>query len=480
MYRSKRLIILLAVLAAACIAAFAALHWQEKQEQIQTSGEKVLSIDPEDVTALSWTCGETSLAFTRDENGTWSYDEDGAFPVDPEAMEALLAPFAPFSAAFVIEAAEDEGQYGLDDPACTVTITTADQTWEIRMGDTSAVDGQRYLSFGDGTVYLAADDPLDTYEIGLSDCILNDEVPAMDRVTALTFSGAENYQVFYQEDGSAYSYCADDVYFTERDGDTLPLDTGRVEDYLSALATLDLTDYMTYSVTEAELEQFGLADPELTVTVDYTSEDEDGAETSGTFTLHLSRDPEELARAEADTGADSAEDEEETITAYARVGDSPIVYAITELSYLDLQAAGYDDLRHREVLTAGFDDVTALDVTLDGGRYTFTAQGEGDGRTWTWNGQEIDLSDLQTAVEALSAEEFTEEAPAGQEEIALTVHLDNETFPQVEVVLYRHDGSTCLAAVDGERICLVDRASVVDLMEAVRAITLGSNAEEAE
>ena len=474
MYRSKRLIILLAVLIVACGAAFLALNWQERQEQIQTSGEAVLTIEPDSVSALSWTCGETSLAFTRDENGDWTYDEDAAFPVDPEAMEALLSPFAPFSAAFVIEEAEDEGQYGLDDPACTVTIATADRTWEVRMGGTSAVDGQRYLSFGEGTVYLAADDPLEAYEIGLSDCILNDEVPAMDRVTALAFSGAEDYEIFYQEDGSAYSYCADDVYFTERGGETLPLDTGRVEDYLSALAALDLTDYMTYSVTDAELEQFGLADPELTVTVDYASED--GAE-SGAFTLHLSRDPEELAQAEADTGEESAEDEEETITAYARVGDSPIVYAISGLSYLDLRAAGYDDLRHREVLTAGFDDVTALDVTLDGERYTFTAQGEGDGRAWSWDGQDVDFTGLQSAVEALSATEFTEEFPTGQEEIALTVRLDSETFPQVEIVLYRHDGSTCLAEVDGESVCLVDRSAVVDLMEAVRAIVLGGGAQ---
>ena len=470
MYRSKRLLILLAVLAAACAAAFAALNWQEKQEQIAVSGEEVLSIDPEGVTALSWTCGETSLAFTRDENGDWTYDEDGAFPVDPEAMEALLAPFAPFSAAFVIEEAEDEGQYGLDDPACTVTITTADKTWEIRLGDTSAVDGQRYLSFGEGTVYLAAEDPLETYEIGLSDCILNDEVPAMDRVTALTFSGAENYQVFYQEDGSAYSYCADDVYFTERDGETLPLDTGRVEDYLSALATLDLTDYMTYSATDDELEQFGLADPELTVAVDYAPED---GEENSTFFLHLSRDPKELAQAEEDAG----EDEEETITAYARVGDSPIVYAVTGLSYLDLRAAGYDDLRHREVLTADFDDVTGLDVTLEGEDCAFAAQGTGEDRTWTWEGREVDLADVQAAVEALSASEFTGAAPAGQEEISLTVHLDNEAFPQVEIALYRQDGASCLAEVDGEAVCLVDRSAVVELMEAVRAVVLASYGE---
>ena len=479
MYRSKRLLILLTVLIAACAAAFLALNWQQRQEQIQTSGEEVLTIDPDSVQSLAWTCGETSLSFTRDGEGTWSYDEDAAFPVDPEAMEALLAPFAPFSAAFVIEEAEDESQYGLDDPACTDTNTTEEETYEIRLGDTSAVDGQRYLSFGDGTVYLAADDPLETYEISLSDCILNDEVPVMDQVTAIAFSGEEDYEVSYLEDGSAYSPRADDLYFTERDGDTLPLDTDRVETYLSALATLNLTDYTTYSVTDAELEQFGLDDPELTVTVDYTSEDEDGADRSGTFTLHISRDPDQRAQAEESAGTDESADtdEEEAITAYARVGDSSIVYVITELEYTDLMAATYNDLRHREVLTADFADVLSLGVTLEGETYTFTVQGEGEDAVWSWNDQEIDFADLQAAVEALSAEEFTDEAPGDQLEISFTAYLDNESFPQVEVVLYRYDGSSCLAMVDGEPVCLVDRADVVSLMEAVRAIVLSDHGE---
>ena len=474
MARSKRLLILVAVLLAVCAAAFAALNWQQRQEQIAVSGQEVLTIDPDSVRSLAWTYGETSLAFTRDGDGTWSYDADEAFPVDPEAMEELLAPFAPFSAAFVIEEVEDEGQYGLDDPACSITLVTEDQTWEIRLGDTSTVDGQRYVSFGADTVYLAVSDPLEEYDATLRSCILNDTVPDWDQVTGLTFSGAENYEIFWQEDGSAYSYCEDDAYFTDRGGDTLPLDTDRVEDYLSDLATLGLTNYVTYNATQEELEQYGLDDPELTVAADYTGTDADGAEISGTFTLHLSRDPEELAQAEEGAG-----DEEETITAYARVGDSPIVYAITSLEYTDLRAAAYDDLRHREVLTASFDDVLSLDVTLEGETYTFTAQGEGDERTWTWEGREIDFADLQDAVEALAASEFTDERPAGQQEISLVVYLDNETFPQVEVTLYRYDGAFCLAEVDGESVCLEDRSDVVNLMEAVRAVVLADYEEDA-
>ena len=475
MARAKRLLVLLGVLAAVCGAAFLALTWQQRQEQIHVSGEEVLSIDPDSVQSLAWTYGETTLSFTRDSEGGWRYDADAAFPVDPAAMEQLLAPFAPFSAAFVIEEAQDEGQYGLDDPACSITIAAQEKAWDIRLGDTSAVDGQRYVSFGDGRVYLAASDPLEPYGVTLQALILHDTVPAMTQVTRLAFSGSENWEAFRQEDNAAYTYCADDVYFTRQNGEVLPLDTARVEDYLSGLAALNLTSYVTYNATEEELEQYGLDGPELTVTVEYTGADADGEEGSGTFTLHLGRDPEELARAEAA----GEENEAETIPAYVRVGDSPIVYAITALEYSSLTAASYDGLRHREVLTASFDDVTALDVTLEGETYTFAAQGEGTERTWTWGEREVGFDRLQQAVEDLTASEFTGEPPAQQLEVSFTAHLNNESFPRVEVALYRFDGASCLAVVDEAPVCLVDRSDVVELMEAVRAVVLAEYEEDA-
>ena len=69
---------------------------------------------------------------------------------------------------------------------------------------------------------------------------------------------------------------------------------------------------------------------------------------------------------------------------------------------------------------------------------------------------------------------FTDEQTDGQEEISLTLHLDNEDFPTFTLTLYRYDGENCLAAVDGEPAALVSRAQTVDLVEAVRARTLGA------
>ena len=54
-----------------------------------------------------------------------------------------------------------------------------------------------------------------------------------------------------------------------------------------------------------------------------------------------------------------------------------------------------------------------------------------------------------------------------------TVTLSLEGNSQIEIVLYRIDGTNCLAAVDGEEIGLVARTDVVELIEAVNAIILG-------
>ena len=52
------------------------------------------------------------------------YDEDEAFPVDEEKMNALLETFQAFGAAFIIHDVTDFAQYGLDDPVCTIDLTT--------------------------------------------------------------------------------------------------------------------------------------------------------------------------------------------------------------------------------------------------------------------------------------------------------------------------------------------------------------------
>lgn len=468
MKRAKRLYVLLGVLVVVCIAAFAVVKHEERQEEIRNSGEIVLEIDPETVDALSWEYESESLAFHKDE--TWQYDEDAAFPVSEEKIQELLESFQALEAAFIIEEVTDYSQYGLDNPVCTIHLSAGEEDYEIKLGNYSTMDSQRYLSTGDGNVYLVEDDPMEDYEITIRDMIANDETPSFGQVTGIQFEGADSYQVVYQEysEESPYTYCSEDVYFRQEGEDLKPLDTNLVESYLSGIENLTLDNYMTYQAGTEDLSQYGLDAPELTVTVTYTPEEDEEGE-SQTFTLHISRSPEERAAAENDTA--SEEDEEEEITAYARVGDSEIVYQITGESYEKLIAAGYDDLRHKEALTADFTQVTGLDITLEGSVYNLTSEGSGEDKTFRFGEEEVDVADLQSALEGLTADSFTQEEPTQKEEIALTVYLDSEVHPKRADPAH-YDGENCLAVIDGEPVSLIPRSAVVDLIEAVNAIVL--------
>ena len=472
MKRSKKMIVLVAVLVVACIATFALTQYEEKQEEIKNSDAIILELPTDTVEAVSWKYTEDGLGFHKGEKG-WLYDDDEAFPVSEDKINDILSNFEAFGASFIIENVEDYSQYGLDDPECTISLSTAEQSYDIKLGAFSKMDEQRYVDIGDGNVYLVTNDPMDFLQSSLSSMIEHDDTPGFENVVDITFDGSENYTIVKTED-SPNTYNTEDVYFAQIDGVELPLDTGEITDYLNTITGLDLLTYVTYNATEEELASYGLDNPELTVTVNYAYTDDDDNEISDTCVIHIGQNPEELEAYEA---AEEAEEEDlPDVSKYVRIGDSQIVYELDDVDYISLSLASYDNLRHREVIWADFETVTQIDITLEGENHTITTsldeEDEDAERVWYYGEEELDVGKLQTTLENLSADSFTDEVPSEKEEISLTVYLDNENFPQVKIQLYRYDGSLCLAVVDGEPVSLVDRGAVMDLVEAVQAIVL--------
>ncbi len=474
MKKTKKLLLLLGVLAVAVVVLLVVTRLEEKKEQIQTADTAILSIPTEDITNVSWDLDDgTTLSFHKEDG--WVYDDDAAFPVDDAAIEKLLSVFKDFGAAFVIETPEDEATYGLTTPVCTIRLTTADQEYEVVCGTYSTMDSQRYVSIGDGNVYLVSTDPYASYDTEISRLILNDETPAAKTADKITFSGLENYELTYAEDSTA-TYCDSDVYFTETANGTLPLDTTQVLAYLDTIGSLSLSDYVSYNVTEDELSAWGLDTPELTVTVNYTEEDADGNETAKEFVLNIGRNQAELAEKEA---ADAAcETYEGTITNYVRVGDSQIVYTITESTYDALAACAVNDLRHTDVLTMASDDITAIDATVEGETCTFTKDEviDDDGNVETvyrYNGEEVPVNDVLTAMSALTISKFTEDVKPEQEELSMVFALDNENYPEITLEAYRYDGTYCIIVLNGKVLGLAQRSQVNALIEAINYYRLG-------
>ncbi len=463
MKRSKRLLVLVGVLVVCCIAAFAVTKIEEQKEQIRNSEEVILAVTSADVQSVSWEAGESSLGFHRDDSGVWRWDDDEAFPVDDEAMADLLSIFESFGAAFAIEEVTDYSQYGLDEPECTISLATADTSYTVTLGAFSKMDEQRYASIGDGNVYLVSQDPMDTYDVEISDLIDHDEIPVFDTVDSIIFTGSDGYTLCYKEDTTA-SYCVEDVYFFG----SKPLDTENVDTYLHNLSYMELTDYVSYNATEEELNTYGLAEPTLSLLVNYTVENEDETTTANSFTIHIGVVTEEAEN----------EDDEPTTIGYARVGDSQILYKLAKDDETSILAYGYDDLRHDDMFTADFETVTAMDITLEGVTYSLvTAQSteddaDEDDIVWMYGEEEIDVTGVRSKLGSLSADSFTSEEATGKEEIRVVVYMDNDYSGTMEIVLYRYDGTSCLCEINGESTALVTRSSVVNLIEAVNTIVL--------
>jgi uncharacterized radical SAM superfamily Fe-S cluster-containing enzyme len=153
------------------------------------------------------------------------------------------------------------------------------------------------------------------------------------------------------------------------------------------------------------------------------------------------------------------------------------VYELSSTDYEALKAITYDSLRHKEVFTADFSAVEKMNVSLDGEEYTFLASGDTDNRTYTYQDNEIDITNIKSSLTAIAADDFTSEQPSGKQEIALTLYVTTEDNAEsiINIALYRYDGADCIAEINGEPVSLVSRSSVVDLMEAVYAIVLNQN-----
>ena len=461
MKKAKKLYLLLGVFAALCLLIFVVSRQEEQKENIQNREETVLNIKPEDVTKLSWETETGKLAFHKKDS--WLYDEDKNFPVDEEKIEELLKLFEKLEASFVIEEVEDYGQYGLEKPIGTIQIQTKEKDYKVKLGDYSKMDSQRYVSVDDGNVYLVKEDLLEDFQLELKDMVKEDAIPDVRETKALEFQGEETYQVVYEED-SQKTYCKEDVYFMKDGSELLPLDTTNVKAYLEFVSNLNLGQYVTYHATEEEIKKYGLDQPDLTITMEYEVKNGEKEKVEAKeFVLHISQDPEEKQEKKSDS---------EDITAYARVGESHIIYKIAGADYEALMKASYNDLRHQEVFTADVKDVKSVDISLDGNIYTLNGKEEDEETVWYYNEKKVEGEAFEQALSGLQVSKFTDEKPKQQEEISLKLHLDNKTYPEVSVELYRYDGSNCLAVLDGKPLALVDRSHVVDLIEAVHAIVL--------
>lgn len=231
----------------------------KKEAQPQQEDMAVNIVPVEGVTALELCDGEVTLRFARTDD-TWHWVDDGTFPLDQDAVAALLALPSSLAAA---EPVQDQGElsgYGLETPKKYVTATADGADSTIYVGSQTS-DGHWYVLTPDGVVRLAAQADGEALSRSIYDMAVLPELPAIteENLISLTLTGAEGKQVTFSVDESGVRRSgARDV--TEK--------TASLVDELGKLAVTACVDY---DPADGAAAVCGLDVPEAILAVNYVN-----------------------------------------------------------------------------------------------------------------------------------------------------------------------------------------------------------------
>lgn len=464
MKRGSKLLLLcgaLVVLGASYVAVRQlAVDPDELEETISLAG-------PDSPQSLTWTDDSGTLTLNHGESG-WSYADDSAFPLDQTVPEDMAAALSAAAATRQIDTPESLEDYGLDAPVLTITAQDEDGTeYSYAFGDVNELTGEYYLLYNgeEDTVYLVGSDLHDAFNYDLYDMVEMETLPEFGSVTGLSVDQPEgSLTLRYEEDGSGLSYDPDNHWFLEQGDSLLALDAGKVSSLTSAITGLYWKSCVTYDVDDQELAAWGLGDSAAVVTATYTAAIDEGEETAEeeTFVLRLG--------STSDEGT------------YAMLEGSTMVYLIDSETADSLRYASYSSLRSDSICSMDWDTVDRLDITLDGTTYTISfdeSETEEDGETvtttlYTWDGQELDSSDVESLLSAINGLTATGDSSGSGGEtqlVSFTFHRNTEDqFAQLTLTLSAWDTGSCLASFTGKGSRLVDRSAATDLTEQIQAL----------
>lgn len=480
MKRERKLMILSGVLVV-CVAGAVVVSRMDFEEKMTGTETTIVDVDSADITYLAWNYEDDQMAFAR-EDGEWTYESDAKMPVDQELLDEIAENLSDITSDKMVEEVQSLSVYGLSDPSYNITIKTADDTWEIAVGDETFSDGEVYISNGDDYVYLTDSGLIDDISYSLLDCVQQDEIPEMESISRVKVVNDSTVDMIYKE-GAGYCYSDAYTYYL-KDGDTYRnLDNEKTEEAFTTLSDFTWEECVDYYADDSELESYGLKEPDATVTVTYKpAEEEEDSGSSDENTEEESSDENQKFEYEVGTADDKY---------YAKPADSDLVYTISEDVYNAAVNASYDNLKPDEVILLDWSTVDSIEMELDGNVYTVELEKNGDDEyKYTFNDEDIEFGDVLDQLLGITIAEdsgdeddqnLPDEEPSlsdNKSELKFTFHRNTDDYSTVELEFYQYDGSYCISVLNGEELNYTDRSSVVDLKEAVNSVILDSGAGE--
>lgn len=329
------LLTVIAVLFAALLIVFGMRYRESREEALAgvdgaaagVSDSGILT-DPGAYSALSYYNGSVTLSFALDEKGNWIWADGPDFPLNSATVTSILETLAGLKFQQVLAATESREEYGLDNPAATLTASTVSGARQTLSFGKTTTDGDSYymmMNGNDTTVYIVADTLVRLMQMPIYDMCALPELPDLRELNlrAITIRGPAPAAEEDGEEGGEGSEPGPEperptVSLTARrsNGDDKPAlwfsgsdnvtASALLQDLLRDLDTMAMAKCVDYYASDEAAEICGFANPDAILKVEYAANGVDE-----TFTLFVgARMPDGSGR-------------------YVRLGEEGAIYALS-------------------------------------------------------------------------------------------------------------------------------------------------------
>ncbi len=262
-----------------------------EQKEAEASQISFVSIDADDLTALSWTYDGETYTLQKDADGDWQWPEDTEFPVDQTTVSYMEYALSDITATRTLEHVTDFSQYGLDDPQSVIAYTTADgTTTEIRTGDYNDISSEYYAQLaGEDTVYMVSGDYMEDFQYTIDDLLAVESMPIYEEDTELrvTADGKTTVYDLTKDTGDEANEADADTDDNTGDDGTSSDAAATAQEIADGVRGLNFETCVNYKAGKADLTSYGLADPRMSFTIKGKQTADDGTSTTAQFTLQV-------------------------------------------------------------------------------------------------------------------------------------------------------------------------------------------------
>lgn len=192
MKKQKIQLLILAVVCLLCVGAyFGARYLGNVEENEETETFTATDFSVSDVIELI-VSGDYPLNFTKD-NEVWKNAQDRNASISQSMVESLLTQIHHVTSDTCIENPEDLGQYGLDEPSMTITVTLKNGSSIIlNIGDANGMTDDYYLQVeGNDSVYTLSPSVVSAFEKTPEDFMEETETESETESEPVTESATE-------------------------------------------------------------------------------------------------------------------------------------------------------------------------------------------------------------------------------------------------------------------------------------------------